>query len=146
MQIAFGQVAIDIYNMGMESLESYINKHRANKEKSSSFSEYLDSLIKKYGFKKDSEVYNKANISRQNWSLIMSDKVNPSIPTVIKIVFALHANNHECKYLLKKAGYTLASSSEYALIIRYCIDNKIYDLNVLNDYLIQYGYKDSLIY
>ena len=54
--------------------------------------------------------------------------------------------NHECKYLLKKAGYTLASSSTYALVIRYCIENKIYDLDKVNEYLTQYGYEDSLIY
>ena len=146
MQFAFGQVAIDIYNIGMEDLKTYINKHHKNLEKTSDFPTYLWSLLEKYGFEKDSDLYRKANISRQHWSLIISGKINPSLQTVIKIVFALRADNHECKYLLKKAGYTLASSSEYALIIRYCIENKIYDLNVLNQYLSEYGYEDSLIY
>ncbi len=130
----------------MEELKDYIKKHRKNEEKSKDFVLYLSELLEKYGYKKDSDFYNKANITRQSWSAVMSGKVVPSLKTVIKIVFALHADNHECKYLLKKAGYTLASSSEYALIIRYCIENKIYDLDVLNDYLTKYGYEDSLIY
>lgn len=130
----------------MEDLDSFIKKHRKNEEKTSDFVTYLYSLMDKYGFDKNSDLYNKANITRQHWSLIISNKINPSLQTVIKIVFVLHADNHECKYLLKKAGYTLASSSEYALIIRYCIENKLYDLDILNKYLEEHGYSDSLIY
>ena len=130
----------------MESLDSFIKKHRSNKEKASDFVTYLYELMDKYGFDKSSDLYNKANITRQHWSSIISNKINPSMQTVMKLVFALHTNNHECKTLLKKAGYTLASASEYSLIIRYCIENKIYDLNELNKYLEEYGYKDSLIY
>ena len=91
-------------------------------------------------------MYNKANISRQTWSSIMSGKVTPQLNNLIKIVFALELNNHECKYLLKKAGYTLSSSNNYYLIIRYCIENKIYDLSKLNDLLVENGYEDELIY
>lgn len=130
----------------MEDLNSFIKKHQRNSKKTSDFVTYLYSLMDKYGFDKNSDLYNKANITRQHWSLIISGKVNPSIQTIVKIVFVLHADNDECKYLMKKAGYTLASSSKYALIIRYCIENKIYDLEKLNDYLTEYGYQDSLIY
>ena len=130
----------------MEKLDDYIKKHRKNAEKSSDFVSYLYFLMDKYGFDNNSDLYSKANISRQHWSLIISSKINPSLQTVIKIVFVLHANNHECKYLMKKAGYTLASSSEYSLIVRYCIENKIYELSILNDYLKKYGYSDALIY
>ena len=130
----------------MEDLDSFIKKHHKNEEKVIGFCDYLFSLMKKYGFENDPDLYKKANITRQHWHRIINKQINPSMKTVIKFVFVLHANNHECKYLLKKAGYTLASSSEYALIIRYCIENKIYDLAVLNDYLEKYGYSDSLIY
>ena len=130
----------------MEDLKEYIKRHRSNKEKSLSFVEYLYSLMDKYGFDKNSDFYNKANISRQSWSKIISNnKTKPKPQTIIKIVFALKANNHECKYLFKKAGYTLASSDKYALIVRYCIDNGIYDLSKLNDLLIENGFKEKLI-
>jgi len=130
----------------MKDLDLYIKKHQQSDLKTSDFVTYLYELMDKYGFDRNSDLYNKANISRQHWSLIISGKVNPSIQTIVKIVFVLKASNSECKYLMKKAGYTLASSSKYALIIRYCIENKQYDLEKLNDYLIEYGYQDSLIY
>ena len=129
----------------MESLKEYIKKHKANEEKSSSFIEYLYSLMDKYGFDDASDLYNKANISRQLWSSIISNKSHPSLNVCLKIAFALKVNNHECKYLLKKAGYTLSSNNEYSLIIRYCIENKIYDLIKVNKLLESYGYSDSLI-
>ena len=130
----------------MEDLKNYIQEHRQSKEKAEDFVTYLYYLMDKYGYDKSSDLYNKANITRQNWSLIISGKTTPSLKTILKIVFALKLNNKECKYLLKKAGYTLASSSIYALIIRYCIENKIYDLDRVNALLTEYGYEDSLIY
>ena len=130
----------------MEDLKTYIANHKANKEKADDFVTYLSNLIKKRGYKKDSIVYNKANIVKQTWHSIMSGEHTPSLKNLIKIVFALELNNHECKYLLKKAGYTLSSSNNYYLIIRYCVENKIYDLSKLNDLLTENGYKDSIIY
>ena len=130
----------------MKDLETFIKEHRRNEEKSKDFVSYLYQLMDERGYSKNSDLYNKANISRQTWSLIISNKINPSLNSVLKIVFALELNNHECKFLLKKAGYTLASSSTYSLIIRYCIENKIYDLIKVNELLEKNGYKDSLIY
>ena len=57
----------------------------------------------------------------------------------------MRVTNHECKYLFKKAGYTLSSANKYALIIRYAIENKIYDVYEVNKLLEQNGYADSLI-
>ena len=128
----------------METLEKYIDRHQKNKEKTSSFVEYLYTLMDKYGFDNPS-LYNKANISKQLWSSIISNKSHPSLNVCLKIAFAMRVNNHECKYLLKKAGYTLASSNKFALIIRYAIENKIYDIYEVNELLEKNGYSDSLI-
>lgn len=131
----------------METLEQYIYKHESNKEKSMSYLDYLKILLKKYGYdKRPSRMYNKVSISRSLWSSITTGKSQPSINFTLKIVFAMHCTNHECKYLLKKAGFTLSSSSRYSLIIRYCLENKIYDLIEVNDYLMKYGYYEQLIY
>lgn len=119
----------------MESLKEFIKKHKANSEKAKDFVDYLYELMDKHGFDKNSDLYNKANISRQLWSSVISKKSEPSLNFTLKLVFTLHLNNHECKYLLKKAGFTLASSSDFALVIRYCIENKIYDIQKVNDYL-----------
>ena len=126
-------------------LDLYIKEHTKSKEKSASFVNYLYILMDKYGFNNAAALYNKANISRQLWSSIISEKSNPSLNVCIKIVFALKLTNQECKLLLKKAGYTLASSSKYSLIIRYAIEKKIYDIDKLNALLEDYGFTDSLI-
>ncbi len=99
----------------------------------------------KYGYVNASSLYDKANISRQLWSSIVSEKSNPSLNVCLKIAFAMGVDNHECKYLLKKAGYTLASSNKYGLIIRYAIENRIYDIYKVNELLENNGYADSLI-
>lgn len=128
------------------TLNEYILIHQnKSEEKKIDFVTYLYKLMDKYKFDKPQDLYNKANITKQSWSAIVSGKCNPSLQTCIKIVFAMRLTNHECKYLLKKAGYTLPSSNKYALIIRYCIDNNIYDIYQLNDYLEEYGYTKSLI-
>ena len=43
------------------------------------------------------------------------------------------------KKLVKKAGYILTSASKFDLTIRYCIENKIYDLYKVNELLLQQG-------
>ena len=97
------------------------------------------------GFDNPSIVYKRAHITKQLWSAITTKKCNPSLKSCLKIAIALKCDNHECKYLLKKAGYTLPSSSLYSLIIRYCIENRIYDFIEINHYLIRYGFSEDLI-
>lgn len=127
------------------NLEEYIKFHKINKEKSLDFVSYLYYLMDKYKFDSVS-LYNKANISKQLFSSVISNKSKPSINFIIKIVFAMHLNNHECKYLLKKANFTLSSNSNYSLIIRYFIESNNYNLYDLNEALIKYGYQDKIIY
>lgn len=126
-------------------LEEFIKEHQKNDEKSQSFVSYLYSLMNKYNISNPSEIYNKANISRQLWSSIISNKSWPSLNVSVKIALAMHLTNHECKYLLKKAGYTLSSANKFALIIRYAIENKIYDIYEVNNLLIENGCEDSVL-
>jgi hypothetical protein len=89
---------------------------------------------------KDSEVYKKALIDRRHYSKIISNKnYKPTLSTVVAFVLALKLGSKESKVLIKSAGYILSSRSEFALIIRYCIDNKIYDLNEVNLLLYEKG-------
>ena len=41
--------------------------------------------------------------------------------------------------LLNSAGYSLSYNDEFDLVISYCIENKIYDLNIINNYLYSYA-------
>ena len=40
--------------------------------------------------------------------------------------------------MLNSAGYSL-SNSKFDLVITYCLDNNIYDINIINDYLYTYS-------
>jgi len=127
------------------TLDDFINEHQKDNEKSQSFVEYLYSLMNKYGITNPAKIYNKVYISRQLWSSIISGKSAPSLNVCIKIALGLHLNNHECKYLLKKAGFTLSSANKFALIIRYAIENKIYDIYEVNDLLTSHGCEDFIL-
>lgn len=51
----------------MISLEQFIKEHRKDKEKSEDFTAYLYELMEKYGIEKSSDVYRKANVTKQAW-------------------------------------------------------------------------------
>jgi DNA-binding phage protein len=123
------------------SLDEYLQaKHQSTtKEKAMDFSSYLACLMDIHGFHDNVSLYTKANISKQSWSDLFSGKKKPTMNTILKIVFALGLSNDECKLLLKKLDYTLASSSKRNLVIRYCLENKIYSLIDVNEALTKEG-------
>ena len=108
-----------------------------NCNKSMSFNELLFSFIDESGHK-DSEIYKKVDIDRKLFSKIRcNENYIPRKNVIIKLCLSLKLNKSEFNTLLNSAGYSL-SSSKFDLIISYCLDNNIYDLNVINDYLFTY--------
>ena len=113
----------------METIQAYLSHH-----KSKNFNELLFSYIDKSGHK-DSEIYNKVDIDRKLFSNIRcSDNYIPRRNVIIKLGFALRLNRNDFNNLLNSAGYSLGSNT-FDLVIAYCLDNSIYDLDVINDYL-----------
>ncbi len=115
-----------------ESCKDYLNH-----SESKSFKEILFSFIDEKGVK-DSEVYKKVDIDRKLFSKIRcnSDYI-PRRNVIIKLCFALGLSKDNFNKLLNSAGYSL-SKSKFDLIITYCLDNGIYDINIVNDYLYTY--------
>ena len=113
-----------------ESLKTYLNHH-----KSLDFNELLFSYIDKSGFR-DSEIYKKVDIDRRLFSKIRCNRnYIPKKNTVIKLGFALNLERYDFNKLLNSAGYSLKSNSDFDLVVAYCLDNKIYDIDVVNNYL-----------
>ncbi len=101
---------------------------------SKSFNEILFSFIDESG-SKDSEIYKKVDIDRKLFSKIRCDRdYIPRRNVIIKLCFALRLERNEFNKLLNSAGYSL-SNSRFDQVISYCLDNKVYDLDVVNEYL-----------
>lgn len=116
----------------MKEIKEYIKEKNSGKQ---TFCEMLFSLIDEKNLN-EVEVYKKANLDRKYFSKLRSDvNYKPSKKNVCALALALQLDNATCKKLVKKAGYILTSSSKFDLVIRYCIENQIYDLVKVNEIL-----------
>ena len=119
-------------------MEYEISKY-LNCNKSKSFNEVLFSFIDKSGYK-DSEIYKKADIDRKLFSKIRcNNNYIPRKNVIIKLCLALGLNRDDFNKLLNSAGYSLSNNKNFDLVISYCLDNNIYDIYVINDYLYTYA-------
>ena len=108
------------------------------KNEEESFSEMLLRLIKESG-EKNSTIYNRANIDRRHFSKIVNhDDYQPSKQTVLAFAIALKLGFEETKALLASAGFTLSNASLSDVIVSAFIENKIFDINLVNQILYKY--------
>ena len=107
------------------------------KQKDKGFSETLFDMIDKKGLT-DSECYHRANIDRKLFSKMKKPDYHPKKVTVIALAIALQLDLEETEELLMKAGYALSDSSEFDIIIEYCIKKNIYNVNKINEILFKF--------
>ena len=120
-----------------QSLEDYL------KNADTGFSEAVLNLIDKSG-KKDSEVYKKANLSKQHFSKIRNNPhYKPNKQTAIALAIALELDLEKTRDLIGRAGYALSNSSKFDLIIRYFIEQGNYNVVEINIAL--YEFDQSLL-
>ena len=87
---------------------------------------------------KDSEIHRCVDIDKKLFSKIRCNKdYIPRKNLIIKLCFAIRIDLYDSNILLKSSGYSL-SNSKFDLIITYCLNNNIYDLSVINDFLFTY--------
>ena len=107
------------------------------------FTETLLKLIDKSG-RKDSQVYKRANLSKQHFSKIRNNPdYKPTKQTAIALALALELDLEQTKDLIGRAGYALSNSSKFDLIIRYFIEQKNYNVVEINMAL--YEFDQSLL-
>ena len=107
--------------------------------KKPNFSKTLMNFIDERGLK-DSDVYNKAGISRQLFSKIrIHEDYKPTKPTVLLFALAMELDLEDTQKLLASAGFTLSHSSKQDLIIEFLISKGIHDIFTVNDVLYEFG-------
>lgn len=107
------------------------------------FTQKLLELIDKSG-KKDSEIYKRANLSKQHFSKIRNDPgYRPTKPTAIALALALELDLEQTKDLIGRAGFALTNSSKFDLIVRYFIERG--DFNIVQINIALYEFDQNLL-
>jgi hypothetical protein len=105
------------------------------------FTQVLFSFIDKKGTS-DSDTYKRAGIDRRHFSKIRSNpNYRPGKNTAIALALALELNKKETDKLLSSAGYSLSDSDTFDLVIQFCVEKKIYDINNVNEALDYFSLK-----
>ena len=114
-----------------ENVDDYIDKNKDDNRFQKLLFKYIDDRNLK-----DSDVYNNAYVDRRLFSKIRSNEsYHPSKETVIALAASLNLNIEELEELLGSASYYLPKNNKFDLIIRFCFERKIYDIDIINEFL-----------
>ena len=93
---------------------------------------------------RDSEVYKRANMSRQHFSKIRNNpSYQPKKSTVLALAVALRLTPDDTRLLLERAGYALTHADARDLIVEYFLARGIWDIYEIN--LALYAYDQPLL-
>ena len=118
-----------------------IDTYIQNEQTENKFQKLLFQFIDSKNLK-DSDVYNKVNLDRRLFSKIRNDQnYHPSKETIILLAISLNLKEDELLELLNSASYSLPKNNIFDLIIRFCFQKEIYDVNEINNLLYEYKCK-----
>lgn len=110
---------------------------RILRAKEPGFGASLAAKIDELGLK-DSGVYRAAQVSKAAFNKIINDRSVPKRQTAVPLVLVLGLGPEQSYRLLEAAGIVLSPSSRFDLIIRYCFENSIRDIDKVNDILYEF--------
>lgn len=123
--------------------EKYIiaNKILNEKKSTKTFTETLFTYMDKSNIS-DTEIYKRATIDKRLFSKIRSNyEYHPSFGTVTLLALALKLTTEEYEHLLESASYSLPQNSYANITLKYCFDNKIYDVIYVNSLVFEIVHK-----
>ena len=108
---------------------------------SPTFQEMLMKCIEMKGLE-NSEFYKAALLDRKLFSAIKNNPdYQPKKETAVACCFGLQLCLQDAEKLLELAGYTLSMAIGWDRVIYYCLQNRIYDIDVVNEILWEEGEK-----
>lgn len=133
------------YSLSHSTLDSIQNHVQYYMEGMVPFKGLLSNHIEKSRFRRDSEFYHKCGISRQHFSKMMGrERYIPKKKTVMAMALTLRLSLEDAEELLASAGYTLVKSDKTDIVVRYCIEHQLYDLDDVNEALMIFNEKPLL--
>ena len=89
--------------------------------------------------------YKRAGISRQIYSRIVSDDGSTvDKRTVMRFCVGLQLEMNEAELLMKAAGFAFSATLPEDEVFAYCINNKIWNIEDINDIMVRSGLKSIL--
>jgi len=129
---AFARETEENFQAPQRRLENIVDELEDN------FQKMLFRLIDERGLT-DPTVWKRANIDRRVFAAIRRPDYKPSKNTALCLAIALELSLDVSIDLLGRAGFALSPSSVHDLIVKYFINEKIYDIFKINETLYQYG-------
>ena len=128
----------------------YLSTIPVGSARKKSLDEYMQNMDKPFAYKlfdlidasgmTDVECYKKANIDKKTFSKIKCNPktYKPSKQTAVAFAIALKLDLEATQDLLASAGLTLSRSFTFDKIIRYFIQNEVYDIFEINEALFEF--------
>ena len=84
------------------------------------------------------QIYKTANIDRRLFSKIRSDSnYHPQKQTILPLLIALKLDLHEAEDLLSRAGFAFSPTNPTDVIYRFCIENKIFKMEIVEELIFE---------
>lgn len=84
----------------------------------------------------ESDVYKRANLTKQAFNGIYNEGKVPKKNNVLALCIGLRLNIDEADDFIEKAGYSFSKGNKHDYIVRYFIENEIFDVYKINEILI----------
>lgn len=85
---------------------------------------------------RDIEIYKRASIDRRYFSKILSNSnYRPNKNTTVAFSLALKLDQKDANSLLRTAGYSLLENETFDLVIHFCLEKEIYNIDSINQAL-----------
>ena len=114
------------------TINEYVKKQLQN------FNDILRDYIRNYNKKnntKDSDIYIKANITKEHFNKIINQKIRPQKKPLIALGIALDLTKEEIEKLLNSAGFAFTNTSKFDIIVMFCLEKNIRDIITINEFL-----------